>query len=96
MDCGATDLCAARSPGQAGSSGRRDGLRARLYHEAVRAGLLVHREYAPAVMRGLTDEQRKAICVHMAAQRTNGREPRQTESTIASPTLNLSPDYKFP
>jgi hypothetical protein len=38
----------------------------------------------------------------MAAQRTNGRGPRQTESAIAFPTqcsmmsLNLSPDKKSP
>jgi hypothetical protein len=64
MDCRATNLYATTSfPGKAGFSRRHDGLRDRIYREAVRAGLLVHREYAPAVMRGLADEQREALDV---------------------------------
>jgi hypothetical protein len=39
---------------KAGFSRRHDGLRDRIYREAARAGLLAHRENAPAVMRGLT------------------------------------------
>jgi hypothetical protein len=53
MDCRATGLYTASVPGKAGFSRRHDGLRDRIYREAVRAGLLAHREYAPAVMRGL-------------------------------------------
>jgi hypothetical protein len=56
MDCRATNLYTASFPGKAGFSRRHDGLRDRIYREAARAGLLAHREYAPAVMRGLTDE----------------------------------------
>jgi hypothetical protein len=52
---------------KAGFSRRHDGLRDRIYREAIRAGLLAHREYAPAVMRGLTDEQRKALDAASAA-----------------------------
>jgi hypothetical protein len=54
-------------PGKAGFSRRHDGLRDRIYREAVRAGLLAHREYAPAVMRGLTNEQREALDAASAA-----------------------------
>jgi hypothetical protein len=62
MDCRITNLYTASFPGEkAGFSRRHDGLRDRIYHEAIREGLLAHREYAPAVMRGLTDEQRKAL-----------------------------------
>jgi hypothetical protein len=67
MECRASDLYTAISPGKAGLSRRHDGLRDRIYREAVRAGLLAHREYAPAVMRGLTDEQRKALDAAFAA-----------------------------
>jgi hypothetical protein len=67
MDCRATNLCTASSPGKAGFSRRHDGLRDRTYREAVQADLLAHREYAPAVMRGLTDEQRKALDAASAA-----------------------------
>jgi hypothetical protein len=50
MDCRATGLhvYTASSPGKAGFSRRHDSLRDRIYREAVRAGLLAHREYAPS------------------------------------------------
>jgi hypothetical protein len=67
MDCRATNLYTASFPGKAGFSRRHDGLRDRIYREAIRAGLLAHRKYAPAVMRGLTDEQRKALDAASAA-----------------------------
>jgi hypothetical protein len=61
----AMDYTASSPGGKAGLSRRHGGLRGsfedRIYREAVRAGLIAHREYAPAVMRGLTDEQRKAL-----------------------------------
>jgi hypothetical protein len=45
MDCKATNLYTASIPGKAGFSRRHDGLRDRsIYREAVRAGLLAHRE----------------------------------------------------
>jgi hypothetical protein len=44
MDCRATNLYTASFPGKAGFSRRHDGLRDRIYREAVRAGLLAHRE----------------------------------------------------
>jgi hypothetical protein len=56
MDCRATNLYTASSPGKAGFSRRHGGLPDRIYREAIRAGLLAHREYAPVVMRGLADE----------------------------------------
>jgi hypothetical protein len=59
MDCRATSLYTTSFPGKAGFSRRHDGLHDRIYREAARAGLLAHREYAPAVMRGLMDEQRR-------------------------------------
>jgi hypothetical protein len=67
MDCRATDLYTASFPGKAWSSRRHDGLRDMIYREAIRAGLLAHREYAPVVMRGLTDKQRKALDAASAA-----------------------------
>jgi hypothetical protein len=44
------------------------------YREAIRVGPLAHREYAPApaVRRGLTDEQRKALDTASAAARATG------------------------
>jgi hypothetical protein len=45
MDCRATGLHTASFPGKAGFSRRHDGLCDRIYREAVRAGLLAHREY---------------------------------------------------
>jgi hypothetical protein len=47
MDCRATNFYTASFPGKAGFSRRHDGLRDRIYREAVRAGLLANREYAP-------------------------------------------------
>jgi hypothetical protein len=67
MDCRATDPYTASFPGKVGSSRRHGGLRDRIYREAVRAAPLAHREYAPAVMRGLTDEQRNALDAASAA-----------------------------
>jgi hypothetical protein len=55
------------SPGKAGFSRRHDGLRDRIYREAVLTAPLGHREYAPAVMRGLTGEQREALYAASAA-----------------------------
>jgi hypothetical protein len=78
MDCRATSLYTASFPGKAGPSRRQAGLRDRIYREAIRAGLLAHREYAPAVMRGLTDEQRKALDAASAAAlhcEAGGAEP---------------------
>jgi hypothetical protein len=67
MDCRATDLYTASFLGKAGPSRWHDGLRDRIYREVIRAGLLAHREYAPAVMRGLTGDQRKALDAASAA-----------------------------
>jgi hypothetical protein len=63
MDCRAMDLYTASFPGKAGFS--RDSMTASatgytIYREAIRAGPLAHREYAPAVMRGLTSHRRAA------------------------------------
>jgi hypothetical protein len=62
-----TDLYTASFPGRPKSRAlekarRHDGLCDKIYREAICAGLLVHREYAPAVMHGhgLTDERRAA------------------------------------
>jgi hypothetical protein len=59
MDGRATNLYTASCfPGKEGFLRRHDGLRnRRICREAIRAGLLAHREYAPAVMRGLTDKR---------------------------------------
>jgi hypothetical protein len=71
MDCRATDLYTASFPGKAGLSRRHDARGASatgmIYSEAIRAGPLAHREYAPAVMRSLTDEQRKTLDAASAA-----------------------------
>jgi hypothetical protein len=78
MDCRTTNLYTASFTGKAGSSRRHDSLRDRIYREAIRAGLLVHQEYAPAVMRSLTDEQRKALDAASAAAlhcEAGGAEP---------------------
>jgi hypothetical protein len=81
MDLLATNLYTASSPGKAGFSRRHDGLHDRIYREAIRAGLLAHREYALAVMRGLTDEQRKAL----DAASLRGRAPLPLQSRGAEP-----------
>jgi hypothetical protein len=78
MDYRVTNLYTASFPGKTGFSRRHDSLRDRIYREAVRVGLLAHREYAPAVMRGLTDEQRKALDAAFAAAlhcEAGGAEP---------------------
>jgi hypothetical protein len=82
VGCRATNLYTASFPGKAGLSRRHDGLRDRIYREAVRAGLLAHREYAPAVMRGLTDEQRKTEGPRC---RVRGRAPLRSRGGLSCP-----------
>ena len=95
MDCRATNLYTASFPGKAGFSRRHDGLRDRIYREAVRAGLLAHREYAPAVMRGLTNEQRKALDAASAAAlhcEAGGAEPPQDAVRVVDNVRTIRPD----
>jgi hypothetical protein len=96
MDCRATGLYTASFPGKAGLSRRYDGLRDRIYREAaVRAGLLAHREYAPAVMRGLTDEQRKALDAASAAAlhcEAGGAEPPWDAVRVVDNVRTTRPD----
>jgi hypothetical protein len=71
MDCRATNLYTTSFPGKAGFSRRRhDGLRDRIYREAghpSRPPRPTRIGTPPAVMRGLTDEQRKALDAASAA-----------------------------
>jgi hypothetical protein len=96
MDCRATNPYTASFPGKAGFSRRHDGLRDRIYREAVRAGLLAHREYArPAVMRGLTDEQRKALDAASAAAlhcEAGGAEPPRDAVCVVDNVRTTRPD----
>jgi hypothetical protein len=95
MDYRATGLYTASFPGKAGFSRRHDGLRDRIYREAIRAGLLAHREYARAVMRGLTDEQRKALDAASAAAlhcEPGGAEPPREAVRVVDNVRTTRPD----
>jgi hypothetical protein len=96
MDCRATKLYTARSPVKEGPSSRHDGLRDRLYREAIRTAPLAHREYAPAgVMRGLTDEQRKALNAASAAAlhcEAGGAEPPRDAVRVVDNVRAIRPD----